>query len=373
MHNQGRPEASVHMREFQEQQESFLERPRSTSTFLSTDEDTNHPWRTLWYRLATYPLPTGRLANLQDREKSRRSRIASIMLVVQLFLIELPWIPVALAEPNGKLFIGALLICILSLFLAFFCNRRGNLTIAGLLMVASIEATIILKVVTVPGGINVFTLPMLDILVQPILIAVALLPAWSAFAVGGFNIIVIMVLMTFAPHAPDLVTVLNTRAYIGDVYARPIMLQVVTACFSALLVFSLHQATRRENQAEQVVALNLMLAESRAEADKRQAQFESGIQTISQAIQSVSDSHYETRVCLSPTHELWVVAEQLNQLFDRYRAASTSEAALEMTSQAVNELVLEIRRAQREKRPLKIPPRRNTPLDALLYALHTGR
>lgn len=377
MHNQGRPEATVHMREFQEQTESFsepfLERPKSTSTFLSTDEDTNHPGRALWYRLTACPLPTDRLASFQDREKSRRSRIASIILVAQLFLIELPIVPVILAEPNGKVVIGPLLICILSLFLAFFCNRRGNLTIAGLLMVASIEAIVILKVVTVPGGINVFTLPMLDILVQPILIAVALLPAWSAFAVCGFNIIVIMLLLALAPHAPDLMIVLNTPADIGDLYTRPIMLQIVTSFFSALLVFSLLQATKRESQAEQVVALNLMLAESRAEADKRQAQFESGIKAISQAIQSVSNSHYESRVRLSSTHELWTVAEQLNRLFDRYRNASTSEATLEMTAQAVNELVLEMRRAQREKRPMKIPPRRNTPLDPLLYTLNTSR
>jgi hypothetical protein len=240
-------------------------------------------------------------------------------------------------------------------------------------MVASIEATVILKMVTVPGGINVFTLPMLDILIQPILIAVALLPAWSAFAVGGFNIAVIIAMLLLAPHAPDLVTVLKNPANIGDLYTRPIMLQVVTACFSSLLVLSLLQATKRENQAEQVVALNLMLAENRVELENRQAQFEAGIKAITQGIQNVANNHYETHIQLSSTHELWAVAEQLNRLFDRYRNACASEATLEITTHAINELVLEIRRAQKEKRPLKIPPRRNTPLDALLHTLSIGR
>jgi hypothetical protein len=371
--NQVRSESPAHMSEVQASQESFLERPGPTLKLLSSNDDTSHSWLDHWYRLAAYPLPNDRLANFQDREKSRRSRIASIILVVQLFLIELPIVPVILSESNGNIIIGPLLICILSLLLAFFCNRRGYLTIAGLLMVASIESTVILKVVTVPGGINVFTLPMLDILIQPILISVALLPAWSALAVGGFNILAIIAMMLLAPHAPDLVAVLKTPADIGDLYARPIMLQVFTAFFSSLLVFSLLQTTKRENQAEQVVALNMMLAEHRAEAEKRQAQFEAGITAISQGIQNVANNHYETRVQLSSTHELWPVAEQLNRLFDRYRNACTSEATLEVTVHAVNELVLEMRRAQKEKRPIKIPPRRNTPLDALLHALSTGR
>jgi hypothetical protein len=366
---QVRPELPTQTSEIQISQE----RPGPTLKLLSSDDDTDRSWLGHWYRLAAYPLPNDQLADFQDREKSRKSRVASIILVMQLFLIELPIVPVILAKPNGNIVIGPLLICILALFLAFFCNRRGYLTIAGLLMVASIEATVILKIVTVPGGINVFTLPMLDILIQPILIAIALLPAWSALAVGGFNIFIIMAMMLLAPHAPDLVAVLKNPTDIGEVYARPIMLQVVTVFFSSLLVFSLLQATKRENQAEQVVALNLMLAEHRAEAEKRQAQFEAGITAISQGIQNVANNHYESRVQLSSTHELWPVAEQLNRLFDRYRNACTSEATLEVTAHAVNELVLEMRRAKKEKRPMKIPPRRNTPLDALLHVLSTER
>ena len=373
MQNQGRSESTAQISELQASQESFLERPGPTLKLLSTDDDTSHSWHALWYRLAAYPLPKDRLANFQDREKSRRSRIASIILVAQLFLIELPIVLVILAASSGNVVIGPLLMCILSLFLAFFCNRRGYLTIAGLLMVASIEVTVILKMVTVPGGINVFTLPMLDILIQPILIAVALLPAWSAFAVGGFNIAVIMAMMILAPHAPDLVAVLKNPADIGDLYALPIMLQVVTAFFSSLLVFSLLHATKRENQAEQVLALNLMLAENRVEAEKRQVQFEAGIRAITQGIQNVANNHNETHIHLSSTHELWAVAEQLNRLFDRYRNARASETTLEITAHAVNELVLEMHRAQKEKRSMKIPARRNTPLDALLHALSTGK
>ena len=216
MQNQGRSESTAQMSELQASQESFLRRPGPTLKLLSTDDDISHSWSALWYRLAAYPLPKDRLANFQDREKSRRSRTASIILVAQLFLIELPIFPVTLAKSNGNIVISPLLICILPLFLAFFCNRRGYLTMAGLLMVASIEVAVILKVITVPGGIDVFTLPMLDILILPILIAVALLPAWSAFAVGGFNIAVIMAIMLLAPHAPDLVAVLKNPADIGD-------------------------------------------------------------------------------------------------------------------------------------------------------------
>ncbi|QBD76110.1 hypothetical protein EPA93_08845 [Ktedonosporobacter rubrisoli] len=173
-------------------------------TFLQREEFAAPPLLAWWYRLFAPTPPTGRLVSLRERELIRRGRLASIILAVQLLLIELPVIPVVLHAPNGPIVLPWLAGCILALLAAFFFNRRGHLLIAGILMVGSIEVTMIVKILTIPGGISVFYLPQFDILIQPILIAVALLAPWSAFAVAGFNICFIIGALTVGPHAHDL-------------------------------------------------------------------------------------------------------------------------------------------------------------------------
>src|SRR5690348_6501910 len=141
-----------------------------------------------WYHLMAYHLPASQKPTLRDQELIRRSRLATFVLAVQLLLIEGPVIPVVAAAPNHAIVLPWLLGCIGMLLLAFICNRMGKLTLAGLLMVISIEVTVGIKILTIPGGIGVANLPQFDILIQPVLLAVVLLPPWSAFAVAGFNI-----------------------------------------------------------------------------------------------------------------------------------------------------------------------------------------
>lgn len=182
-----------------------------------------------WYRMFAPTPPVGRLVTLREREQIRRGRLASILLAVQLVFIELPVIPVVANAPNGHIVLPWLCGCILALLTAFIFNRRGNLAIAGILMVASIEVTMIVKILTVPGGISVFYLPQFDILIQPILIAVALLAPRSAFAVAGFNICFIILALTIGPHAPDLLIALHNPTQVGDLFAVPIMAQILTS------------------------------------------------------------------------------------------------------------------------------------------------
>jgi hypothetical protein len=339
------------------------------AAYLQADEFAASRALTWWYRLTTPAPPVGRLATLREREHIRRGRLASIILAVQLLFIELPVIPVVLFAPNHAIVLPWLLGCIAALFAAFVCNRRGQLTLAGLLMVASIEVTVSIKILTVPGGISIFYLPQFDILVQPILIAVALLAPWSAFAVAGCNIAFVIAALSAGPHAPDLAAALHNPAQVGDLFAVPIMTQILTAFFGWIIVRNLLDALKRADQAEQLAALEHMLAQSRRQAEARNRQLEEGMAAIVTTIQHVSNHQPDRRIVLPPEQVLWPLAMQLNLFLDRYQRARGAEMENMQIRAAIDELAQEIYQATQAGRPFRIPSRRNTPLDAVLMAL----
>jgi hypothetical protein len=336
---------------------------------LQADEFTAPGWIAWWYRLFAPAPPQGRLATLRERERIRRGRLASIILAVQLIGIELPVIPVVQHAPNGPIVLPWLFGTIALLLCAFFFNRQGMLTVAGILMVVSIEVTIIVKIWTIPGGISVFYLPQFDILIQPILIAVALLSPWSAFGVAAFNILFILLSLIMGPHAPDLTQALNTPSQVGDLFAVPIMAQLLTSFFGFLIVSNLLDTIKREDQAEQVALLEHTLANSRKEAEDRNRQLEQGIAAIVAAIREISAGQSHTRIQLPPGHVLSAFTTQLNHLIERYQQTRMADAQLTATTKAINELANEIHQASQLRRPLNLK-RNNTPLDPVIVALY---
>ncbi len=351
-------------------------RPASSAaqapTYLQQDAFAASPLLTHWYRWFTPAPPQGRLATLKEREKIRRARLASIILAVQLLFIELPVVPVVANAPNHAIVLPWLCGCIVALLVAFYANRRGWLTLAGLLMVGSIEVTVMIKILTIPGGLSTFYLPQFDILLQPILIAVALLAPWSAFAVAALNVSFFLSVLLLGQKTADLLVVLHDPTRVGDLFSVPIMGQILTAFFAFLIVRDLLAALKSADQAEQLASLEFMLAESRRETEGRNMQLEAGIGEIVQIIRQVSTQQGEgkrARVHLAQEHPLWPVGMQLNLFLDRYQRARESDAQLEATSTAIHELANAIYQSMRAGHPLLLPPRRNTPLDAVLIAL----
>jgi hypothetical protein len=337
--------------------------------YLKTDEFAASSALGWWYRLFAPTPPIGRLATLKEREQVRRGRLASIILAVELFLIQLPVIPVVASAPNHAVVLPWFLAGIVALLAAIYFNRRGHLTVAGLLMVGSIEVTMIVKIITTPGGISVFYLPQFDILIQPILIAVALLAPWTAFAVAGFNVLFIIAALSAGPHAPDLTAALHTPSAVGDLFAVPVMVQILTAFFGWITVRNLLAALKRADQAEQIAALEHMLAKSRDQLEERNKQLEEGINAIIQTLQQVSNGQLRARVMLPSQNDLWPMVKQINNFFDRYQRRAEADAVLDVTRGAATELATEIYQSGQQGRHLRLPPRRGTPVDAVIVAL----
>jgi len=322
-----------------------------------------------WYHLMAYHLPEGQKPTLRDQEIIRRSRLATFVLVVQLLLIEGPVVPVVAAAPNHAIVMPWLLGCLVILLLAFVCNRLGKLTLAGLLMVLSIEITVGMKILTVPGGLSLATLPQFDILIQPVLLAVVLLPPWSAFVTAFLNVVFILFSLLAGPHAPDLRAALVNPTLAGDIFAVPIMAQFIIATVAFLIVANLLSALKRASKAEQIASLEHAIAHSRAEIERRNQELEQGIAGIVQTIQSATRSQptYE-KVTLPPGNVLWPVIQQIWVFLDRYQRARKAEHAYEATVQASTELLHCLEEAQ-QGRPAHLPPRRGTPLDGILFTL----
>jgi len=326
-----------------------------------------------WYGLLAYHLPDGQKPTLRDQEIIRRSRLATFVLVVQLLLIEGPVVPVVASAPNHAIVLPWLLGCIGVLLLAFVCNRLGKLTLAGLLMVISIEVTVGIKILTIPGGIGVANLPQFDILIQPVLLAVVLLPPWSAFVVAGLNVAFILSCLFAGPHAPDLTTVLHNPLLQGDILAVPVMAQFIIATVAYLIVANLLSALKRASKAEQIAALEHAISQSQREFQQRNQELERGVAAIVQTIQAVANQAPSEPITLPPGSVLWSVAQQINHFLGRYQRARTAEKVLEATLHAATEFTNEWTNAAREQRPMRYPPLRGTPLDAVVFTLSGGK
>jgi hypothetical protein len=322
-----------------------------------------------WYRLAAYHLPEGQTPTLVEQELIRRSRLATFVLVVQLVLIEEPVVPVVAAAPNGAVVFPWLLGCIAILLLAFACNRAGKLTVAGLCMVLSIEITVGIKLLTLPGGIALATMPQFDILIQPVLLAVVLLPPWTAFAVAGFNILFVLGCLFTRPLAPDLVAALHNHALAGDLIAVPVMAEVIIATVAFLVVANLHSALKRAGRAEQIAALEHDLAQSRGESESKHQQLEEGLSVLVRTIQSATGQEptFE-KIPLSSHHALWPLLQQLWVFLDRYQRARKTERHYEAMVRACT-LAQHYLDAIAQGQLVPLPPRTDTPVDGLLFTL----
>ncbi|QBD76109.1 hypothetical protein EPA93_08840 [Ktedonosporobacter rubrisoli] len=131
---------------------------------------------------------------------------------------------------------------------------------------------------------------------------------------------------------------------------------------------NLLEALKQADQAEQIAALEYSLAENRRQAELRSQQLEEGVNAVVTTIQRVSNKEASARVDLPTSHELWPVGQQINRFLDRYLKTRGAEEELERTRQAIMEFANELYQVG-PHRPFRLPPRRNTAMDAVIIAL----
>ncbi len=272
-----------------------------------------------WYRL-TAPAEAPPTASLAERERARRGRLSSTILLIMLIFLIIAAIG-ALIQSDHRLLpvlIPSLAISIVVLIL----NRLGKVLTAGVILVAGFEIGYMVSLIRNPGGLGTGDLPRFDLLVESVLLAVSFLPATFVPWIAVGNCLFIWAGITFLPHKADLTTLLSTQAY--SIIESPIALQIIVAFVTYLWVRSANQAIERADRAEVVATLQKEIATQKQQLDE-------GIQQILQTHIQVANGNFQARAPLAKDNALWQIAISLNNLVARFQRVNEHEYELQKT------------------------------------------
>lgn len=304
-----------------------------------------------WYRLSAPADPLAD-ASLATREIARRGKLTSIILfAIMLMLVVLSF--VTAFGPNHALFSG-LLVGLLISSVALLFNRRGNITIAGTLVVAQVIIGQTFTILSSPSGLTMNTLGLFDQFVISELVAISFLPAGSIFVVAAVNSIIFWALLTFFHHDAQVGQMLQTGAF--SVLLRPLILQGIVAVVTYLWVSSALRALARADRAEEIAQLEQREIRRQQEELEQKHQLDVGIQQILQTHVDVANGNFQARAPLTKENVLWQIAFSLNNLVARLQRFNQNEqefrrikAENEYLIQVVNNANKDIRVLQQTK------------------------
>jgi hypothetical protein len=281
-----------------------------------------------WYQL-TAPAEPHERAPLPLREAARRGRLASTTMLFMSIVNVLP-MPIAFITHNPALLI-TLLITLVANGISLLFNRAGKQKVAGILFITVLNGGLFYSLTFPPGGLGITNLPVFDILIEGILVAVAFFPAWSVFPIVIINCLFILVDLTFGQRTPDLVHYLATNIY--SVLIRPIILQIIVAVVTYLWVQSATRAIARADRAEELARAAQTMSMQAELLIRQKGELDSGIQQILQALAPVSRGDFSSRIPHTQNNVLWQIAYVINNLLARLQSASQSEHLLQEAQQ----------------------------------------
>lgn len=278
--------------------------PRSKLRFLE--------W---WYNWTSPPIPPAS-AGLEKREATRRGRLSSTILLVLVGIIFGLALPVAITQKLLALVI-ILAVVLMIIAISLSLNRKGRISSAAWLLVATVDVGLWLSILTSPGpaGLNANSIPLYDIMILSELLAVSLLPPRSVFVVAICNSAFVALSLTFAKHAPSLDALLALAG--PEVYARPIALHFIVAFVTYLWVRSATQAIARADRAEIIAALEHQMAKQEHNIAVQKRRLDYSINQIIETLIRTSNGDFGARVPLTQDNVLWPVAGSLNNLLSR--------------------------------------------------------
>lgn len=293
-----------------------------------------------WFRLSCIPEPAP-TAPLIQREKYRRARIASIiLLLLQLYVIT--------SLPAGFFGLNKFLLVLLAAAfivnsIAMYCNRKGLVTAAGLMIVGNVTFSTMMNILTTPGGLGLSALPLFDLLVIPLVLCASVLSAYYVFFFAAFNSIFTLFSILYLHHQPDLTAALKTSA--GGLISLPIILQFIVAFLAFLWVRSANEAIARADRAEQIALLEHDIAESRQQIAEQKERLEASIQEITQALVSANTGRSFTRIA-TVGNPLWNIVGPINNMLSRMERMRQTEVEYQQLMKELESLLIAIRRAR---------------------------
>ena len=307
-----------------------------------------------WYRLST---PDEAFESTQETDLPR-SRLASILLLIILIAVA-AFIPAALTSDSLHVLpplIGMFVVTCLAVFL----NKRGKVTLVGILIVATFDAALAEALLSYPHFIlTQNAVPIYDMFVLADIIAISLLPIKSIFYVSFFHSAFMLADIILQPHTPDLQTLIDQTTY--SFMVRPLAIQIVVALVTFLWVRNTMKALERANKAEVIAQLEHTIALERQDLAE-------GIQQILYTLVEAANGNLNVRAPLAQQHALWQVGVGLNTLLSRLQRSGQSERDFQHLKVEIRRVLISIEEAKAQKKPLWLLPG-GTDLDPLISEL----
>jgi len=313
-----------------------------------------------WYRL-TAPAPVPATAPFDARERVRRGRLASLILLALLVVVVLALPDISLVPVLTPSIALAAVCCVGALLL----NRSGHVGMAAILLMASIDGALALALLTSKVGLDPLFLPVFYLFVASDLIAVSLLPPATIFLVASAHSVFILADVRLQPHTMMWEQMITSQGILYSLVLGPIVLEVVVSVVSFLWVRSAQIALRRADRAEELAALE------RREAE-RTRELEEGVQQLLAVHVAVANGNFQVIVPPMRNPLLWQIGRSLATLVQRFSRLAGADYMLQRTHQESQRLAEAMRQAGSGRVPFWPAPS-GTPLDEVLLVLNSGQ
>jgi len=316
--------------------------------------DRSPKWLRLWYRFSSPPEPPAS-ASIEELDKFRRGRTASqIFLMVSIFLVAaLPG--VALSSNIG--IVLTISVSLILVILSSWLNRRGYVTIAGLIITLAFMGGPVHDLSSVPGGNSWWNLAGLNILVVALIIAASVLPRIWVVGVAIVNIGLILLIVLVFPHSKELAT--DIKVHLPDIIVVPILMQILITLVTVIWVGGAKRSLARADRAEEIARLEYDIAQQSLVTVEEKKQLEQSVQQIVETHQRFANGDINARVPLTHRNVLWQVSGLLNNVLVRFQSLRQQVAELHRAGtslQRENTRLAQTLQAYRQREALT-PPR----------------
>lgn len=319
-----------------------------------------------WYRW-TAPPKQPLSASFELREAARQGRLTSTVLAMVAGSLIILAIPTSFAIHNPSLLV-VLCVLLTVVGIALFLNRLGKGLAGRIMVVVAMNASLAISILIWPGGLTTNTLPVFDILVvEPTLVALALLPPASVFIVAFCNVVFIALAFTLEAHTSDLTTVMGFDWY--EVITRPLYLLIFVIGVVYPVMRSVLRAIALGDRAKEIARVQRDLANREALVVQEKQQLDNEIEQLVEAITLMANGKFLARIPFPQVQSLWPIAGAINNLYARVRSARQTENEMQQTRAAAAALISSIRKSKQTRQPLRVGRSGNPIIDAIALEL----
>jgi hypothetical protein len=321
-----------------------------------------------WWFFLTAPLSLSEQASYETRDAFRRGRLTALVLLFELYIITVITITVGIPSPNPFL-LPLLVVLLAALIVATVLNKMSKIRLAGWIAVIAYQLAVGGDILTTPGGLTVFALPLFDLFVQVTMIAASLLQQkWIKWIAGG-QILFIIGCILFMHRAPDFAVIAKGPQF-ADALLRPVFTNFIAAYAISLWVSGAMSATARADREKGVAELEREIA-IQGQRDKEVLErdkevLERSLQQVIAVHAQVANGNLSARVPIDGNNVLWSITGPLNSLLGRYQQARSAQKELEYTKQVAQRLFVEWQEAKRTGQPIQLTEPTGTVLDIFL-------